>query len=309
MTSTEQNKWTRSDGDSWDIVSSVGFTALGVAAQRAIEATRPDALAHDQYAQHFIRAAGEPRLIGMIDNAEIAKDSPLGQMRNLGVRTRFFDEFFLTATKSGATQAVILAAGLDVRGHRLPWPAGTTVFELDQPKVLEFKDGVLDQQGATPTADRRTIAVDLREDWPAALKAAGFDPSQPTAWSAEGLLPYLPGAAQELLFERIAELSAPGSAMACEGPRGKFDVRKFMNVEARHAGEHDAFKDLDLSDLVYADDERADPEEWFGSRGWNVTIESIVSLGESYGLDFGDVPEDMRELSEEMLYFTALLPR
>src|SRR5207302_8144874 len=132
------------------------------------------------------------------------------------VRAKFYDEFFLDSTNAGITQAVILASGLDSRAYRLPWPTGTVVYEVDQPQVIEFKTRTLAELGAAPTADRRTVAVDLRDDWPAALRAAGFDPARPTAWSAEGLLGYLPPDAQDRLLDTITELSAPGSRFATE---------------------------------------------------------------------------------------------
>jgi len=63
---------------------------------------------------------------------------------------------------------VILAAGLDARSWRLPWPDqpdGTTVYELDQPRVLEFKLSTLTEHGAQPACNRVAVAVDLRHDW------------------------------------------------------------------------------------------------------------------------------------------------
>ena len=135
---------------------------------------------------------------------------------NMAVRTKFFDEFFLDATKAGIKQVVILASGLDSRAYRLAWPAQTVVYEIDQPQVIEFKTRALAELGAEPTTERRVVAIDLRDDWPTALRTAGFDPSQPTAWSAEGLLGYLPPEAQDRLLDTITELSAPGSRLATE---------------------------------------------------------------------------------------------
>lgn len=181
----------RTDGDSWDIVSSVGLTALGVATFRALETVRPDALIQDDFARWFVEAAGEPHFTGLLADPSSLGDMPVSGF--MGSRTKFFDEFFSTATSSGVSQALILAAGLDARAYRLDWPTGTTVFEVDQPQVLKFKEEVLADHGAKAKADRRPVAVDLRDDWPAALHAAGFDPGKPTAWSVEGLLAYLPG--------------------------------------------------------------------------------------------------------------------
>ncbi|WIX98877.1 class I SAM-dependent methyltransferase [Amycolatopsis mongoliensis] len=208
---------TRQDGDTWDLASSVGATATAAAAARAI-ATREDrSLIDDPFAEPLVRAVGID-LLTRLASGELPPGDLVGQVAIDGakVRTRFYDDFFLEATKAGITQVVILASGLDSRAYRLAWPAGTVVYELDRPPVVEFKTRTLAGLGAVPTADRRVAAVDLREDWPAALHTAGFDPARPTAWSAEGLLGYLPPEAQDRLLDTVTELSAPGSRVATE---------------------------------------------------------------------------------------------
>src|ERR1700760_137322 len=194
----------RTDDDTWDLASSVGATATMVAAARAMASKAEQPLINDPYAEPLVRAVGldlfTKLATGELTPADLEDDSDgaPGVQRmtdNMAVRTKFFDEFFLDATRAGVTQAVILASGLDARAYRLAWPAGTTVYEIDQPQVIEFKTSTLAGLSAAPTAELRTIAVDLREDWPAALRAGGFDVDQPTAWSAEGLLPYLPSEA------------------------------------------------------------------------------------------------------------------
>ena len=221
----------RTDNDTWEITESVGATALGVAAARAAETESEDPLISDPFARVFLDAAGEglwnwfaaPDL-----PAEIVEAQPdlarrmRGMVDYMAARTSFFDQFFLDATRAGVHQVVILAAGLDSRAWRLPWPDGTTVYELDQPRVLEFKSSTLREHGAQPTCNLVPVPVDLRHDWPAALRQAGFDPSAPSAWSAEGLLPFLPAAAQELLFERVQALGAAGSRIAVEAPGSDF---------------------------------------------------------------------------------------
>src|SRR5438270_4641004 len=215
----------RTDNDTWEITESVGATALGVAAARAAETESENPLISDPFARVFLDAAGDgvwnwfaaPDL-----PAEIAEAEPDLQPRMQGMvgymaaRTVFFDQFFLDAARSGVHQVVILAAGLDSRAWRLPWPDGVTVYELDQPRVLEFKSSTLDDHGAQPACNRVAVPVDLRQDWPTALRQAGFDASAPSAWSAEGLMPYLPAPAQELLFDRVQDLAAAGSRVAVE---------------------------------------------------------------------------------------------
>ncbi len=183
---------TRTDNDSWDLASSVGATATAVAASRAMASKGPDPLLDDPWADPLVRAVGIDTFVKLIDGEIGQTDDPLLNRRAMNeqitVRTRFFDDFFLRATGSGIRQAVILASGLDTRAYRLPWPAGTVVFEIDQPEVIAFKTTTMADLGAEPTAQRRTVAIDLREDWPSALKEAGLDTTEPIAWSAEGLL-------------------------------------------------------------------------------------------------------------------------
>ncbi|MBF6190875.1 class I SAM-dependent methyltransferase [Nocardia implantans] len=293
----------RTDGDVWDIVSSVGLTALGVATFRALETAAPDPLIRDDYAPLFVAASGHPHFTGLLADPSPLDDIPLvpGFM---GLRTKFFDDFFLSAAAAGVRQAVIVAAGLDARAQRLNWPAGTTVFEIDQPKVLEFKEKVLTEHGARAKAERRTVPVDLREDWPAALRGAGFDPAAPTAWSAEGLLPYLPGAAQDRLFEHIDALSAPGSRLAVESFVAGVDVKRFANVESKYFGRYNPFGDVDPAELFY-DDERADPARWLAEHGWSVRAESPSELAASYGRSVPDLPEELDDLWRQPRLLTA----
>ena len=274
----------RTVDDQWDITTSVGATALAVAVGRAIETTRDDGLVHDPYAKAFVDAAGSALPL-TDDPAEY--DVLRSQAGYLGVRSRFFDETLDAAVLAGTTQVVLLAAGLDTRGCRLGWPSGVTVYEVDQPAVLEFKDRVLADVGAAPDATRVAVPVDLRHDWPAALRAGGFDPSRPTVWLAEGLLPYLPADAERLLFERVQELSAPGSRIAVEHFVGSID-----DILA-----NPNFRSLIGTDVagLFFDEPRGDgPETWLSTHGWDVRSDAVRDLARSYGrtLD-GEVQESM----------------
>lgn len=260
----------RSEGDSWDITTSVGSTALFVATARALEARKPDPLAVDPYAELFCRAAGgdwEAVVEGNLpDHQLLTSDFGESFVNFQGARTRYFDDYFARAVAAGVRQVVILAAGLDSRAYRLDWLEGTKIFELDQPQVLAYKSYVLSQRGIRPTAERHEVAVDLREDWPQALRDRGFDPSLPSAWIAEGLLIYLPADAQDQLFTGIDSLAAPGSHVAVEdgAPMPNEDFR--AAVEAEVAAD-DASRIFHR--LVY--NERCAPaDEWFGERGWTA---------------------------------------
>ena len=271
----------RTDNDTWDIASSVGATAVMVAAARAVETGRDDALIRDPYAGILVADAGTGAWEHMLDEAFIAQvadvDAELAQviehMRSYqAVRTHFFDHFFAEATDAGIRQIVILAAGLDSRAFRLPWPAGTTVFEIDQPKVLEYKSATLAAHGVAPVADRREVPIDLRQDWPAALTAAGFDPAAPTAWLAEGLLMYLPAEAQDRLFTQITELSAPGSRVAAEsmGIHAQDRREEMRERFAALTSQLGVQEPMDIAELTYEDPDRAEVADWLSAHGWRA---------------------------------------
>ncbi len=282
----------RTDDDSWDLASSVGATATMVAAQRVL--SHREGLIDDPFAEPLVRAVGldffTRILDGEIDPAELEKADPRFNIRRsaqgMAVRTRHFDKLFTDATDAGVRQAVILAAGLDARAYRLPWPDGTVVFEVDQPEVIDFKSKTLAGLGAQPKADRRTVAIDLRDDWPKALRDKGFDPSRPTAWIAEGLLIYLPSQTQDLLFDRIDELSAPGSRVATEHIP---DVSMFSDERAQLIS--DRLKqyghDFEMRDLIYHE-KRSDVVDYLTGHGWDVTERRLPDAYADNGFEFPD---------------------
>jgi methyltransferase (TIGR00027 family) len=276
----------RSDDDHWDIVSSVGYTALLVAGWRALHAVSPQPLVRDEYAKYFIEASRDPFLSSVLANPGTSADQTAFP-RLYGVQTRFFDDFFSDAAVAGIRQAVIVAAGLDSRAYRLEWADRTTVFEVDLPKVLEFKARVLDEHGAKPKARRSAVAADLRTDWPTPLKAAGFDPQQPSAWSVEGVLPYLTDDAQTALFTRIGELCAPGSRIAIGALGSRLDRDQLAALETDHPGVNMS-GDVDFSALTY--EPKTDPATWLAAHGWAVEpVRNTLDLQAGYGMTPPDV--------------------
>ncbi|HZU48525.1 MAG TPA: class I SAM-dependent methyltransferase [Mycobacterium sp.] len=292
----------RFEGDTWDLASSVGVTATMVAAARAVATRSSNPLINDQFAEPLVRAVGvdffTKMASGELQPRDLDDETAKGLRRfadAMAIRTEYFDDFFLNATAAGIRQAVILASGLDSRAYRLAWPAGTVVFEVDQPQVIDFKTATLAELGAQPTADRRTVAIDLRNDWPAALQEAGFDPGRPTAWIAEGLLGYLTAEAQDRLLDRITALSAPGSRFATEG---LLDVNNVSEHELRRRMQRQAERwrnhgfELDMAALVYFDD-RTDAGTYLTNLGWKTVSTSTTELLAKHGLppiDADDAP-------------------
>jgi methyltransferase (TIGR00027 family) len=308
----------RTDNDTWEITESVGATALGVAAARAAETRRENPLISDPFAQVFLDAVGDggwnwhsaPQLPPELVDAE--PDLPL-QMRAMvdymASRTAFFDQFFLDATRAGIRQVVILAAGLDSRSWRLPWPDGITVYELDQPRVLDFKSSTLAEHGAELACNRVPVAVDLRQNWPLALREAGFGAGAPSVWSAEGLMPYLPAAAQDLLFDRVHGLTVSGSRVAVEAlgptfldPEVRAQRRERMDRIRAFMADIDPQREIPRTDELWYFEEREDVGDWFRRQGWDVTVTPTAALMAGY--DRG-VPQEVEDRVPGNLFVAA----
>ena len=304
----------RTDDDTWDLASSVGATATMVAAARAVASRSEDPVIDDPFAEPLVRAVGVDfftRLAaGELTAAELdgGQDgqSPVGMRRfadGMAARTRFFDDFFAAATAAGIRQAVILASGLDARAYRLTWPQDMVLFEIDQPEVIAFKATTLSGLGAHPTTELRSVAVDLRHDWPAALAHAGFDASRPTAWIAEGLFGYLPPEAQDRLLDQITTLSAAGSRLAAEGVPSHHgadheELRERMRESSSQWRDHGF--DVDFSELVFLG-ERAELAEYLRGCGWAADALPTNDLLIRYGL----APLDGDEGFADVTYVSA----
>jgi methyltransferase (TIGR00027 family) len=304
----------RTDNDTWDLATSVGATATMVAAARAVATKADNPLINDQFAEPLVRAVGVDFLTrwaaGELAGADVDEDDSAWKLQQMpdamAARTRFFDTFFHEATQAGIRQAVILASGLDARAYRLDWPTDMTVFEVDQPEVIAFKTKTLAEMGAAPTTDRRTVAIDLRNDWPAALVEAGFDRSQPTAWIAEGLLGYLPPEAQDRLLDNISALSADGSRLATEAIPDMSDVdheqaREMMRKATDKWRAHGF--DLEFSELGYEGD-RNDVAVYLNTLGWRSAGKPMSQLLADH--DLPPVPQGSDSVSmADTIYYTS----
>ena len=261
----------------------VGLTALSVADARARESARLDRLFDDPFAQLFVDAAGAEFAPPSTANAI---DIRAARAEYVAIRTRFFDDELRAACAAGCRQVVVLAAGLDTRAFRLEWPVGARLFELDVAEVLAFKERVLVDHCATPTCERRVVVADLREDWPATLRAAGFAPAHPTAWLAEGILMYLAEPERDALLDAIGACSAPASRLALEPPvwqvsaemsekiaRGVVDRAELARVAAAVMPQVPPPRDPSI----------ADPRAWLVRHGWQAHIYDVAERFHAYG--------------------------
>jgi methyltransferase (TIGR00027 family) len=253
-------------------LTAVADTARWTAAARARESRRADRLFADPLAERLAGPHGEKLLRHFHPEHAADEGNPF-----LPIRTRWFDDY-LAANLTGGGQVVGLGAGLDTRAFRLAWPAGTVLFEVDQPAVLSYKETQLAGSGARPRCDCRTVPVDLGDDWGAALLGAGYHPDRPAVWFAEGLLFYLPEQFAGQVVQRAAELSAPGSRLAADLiGTGIFRFRYLRSFlrKLEQAG----------SPWVFGTDQ---PDGFLAEHGW--TPYQLVEPGEP-GANYGRWPE------------------
>ncbi|MFF2536189.1 class I SAM-dependent methyltransferase [Streptomyces cyaneofuscatus] len=280
----------RNTGAEGGVAGGVGVTALLVAAARAIETHRPDSLAQDAYAEHFVLAApaseGWPVRPREVPGGD--RDPLWGRFaRYFGLRTRVLDDFLLQSVHAGnVRQVVLLGAGLDARAFRLDWPPGCVIFEIDRGEVLAFKHQVLDGLSAVPKAARVPVPMDLRADWAGALPGAGFDPAAPSVWLVEGLLFYLPPAAETYLIDTVDRLSAGGSALAFEAKLEK-DLLAYRDSPLYTSTREQIGIDLlDLFDLA----PRPDSAGRLADGGWSTAVHTPFDFTRLHGR--GPLPEE-----------------
>ena len=262
-------------------------TGLLVAAIRADESRRSDRLFTDPFAE---RLAGESGRRLLAEAVAEAGDRPT---RQIVVRTRFWDDALLRATQS-VRLVVILAAGMDARAFRLPMPAGTTVYELDQPEVIAAKAAAL--AGVEPLCARVAVGVDLTRDWTDALRSNGFDDDQPTVWLIEGLLQYLDEAAVRTVFERVDTLSAPGSILL-------YDVVGKTLLDAQVLAAVRQSMARNGAPWLFGTDQ---PGELAERHGWSSVVTDVAVPGNAWGRWFAPaVPMDVQFKPLFVLLFTA----
>jgi methyltransferase (TIGR00027 family) len=245
----------------------VSDTARWTAAVRALETERGDAILHDPLARALAGAKGFELL---------ARYDTMGVKEFIAIRSRYLDEVIRREVPR-VRQIVLLAAGLDTRSVRLAWPEGVSVYELDRPALLAWKDGELAAAGARHACARFAVASDLAGAWQADLRAAGWRPGEPTLWIVEGLLAYLDEEIARGLVRQVAAASAPGSVLAG-------DVVSQQSLISPLSAETQRKLREDGAPWRFGTD---DPEAWLGGSGWRI-VETKVA-GED-GASFGRWP-------------------
>jgi len=175
-------------------IQHVSDTAIWVAAYRAEETHRPDALFHDRFAELLVGEAGHALARKMPRSRAVAWA--------IVIRTCIVDDFVRAALAQGVDTVLNLGAGLDSRPYRLPLPPTLRWIEVDYPRLLEFKEDRLRHE--TPVCHLRRVKLDL-SDRPARLQL--FDEinaqSKKVFVLAEGVLPYLTNDATAALADDL----------------------------------------------------------------------------------------------------------
>lgn len=264
----------------------VGWTALMTAYARARETERADRLFSDPWAQRVVAAAAEA------DSGQLPRIGPASEgggsvvwdslVTYFTVRTPFYDEHVQRACASGCEQVVLLAAGLDARAWRLDLPTGTTVYEVDTQPVFDYKHAVLTGE---PRNRRVPVVADLREDWPEALRRAGFDPAAPTVWLAEGLLMYLDADDCDRVLRTVEGLTGPGSRLALEY-FGDGDPAGSSLIDG--ADEQDRAATT-FTGSLFREGPPDEPASWLTAHGWHPEVSSVAEQARRWGRDVPEV--------------------
>lgn len=258
--------------------SGVGRSAFFVTWTRMLESRRPDALFHDPVAEIALAELAKSaevsemaKILGS-DRGSAATTEDEDRFAYFAVRTRYFDDRLLAATHRGIRQVVLLAAGMDGRAWRVDWPIGTTLYELDLPDIMEFKEAALATSGLTPRCYRRGVRVDLTADWGKPLLDAGFNAVEPTVWLAEGVLQYLTLDAGDAMLSRVTELSVAGSELLLE------HNSKIMESEAGRS----VREAVEASGVAWKS-ARDDLQPWLDEYGWRAEVHAGSDSAISHG--------------------------
>lgn len=263
-------------------VAGISDTSLWIAAIRAAESGRRDAIFTDSLAAMLAGDRGRA----------IANSFPRASMVAWGVvaRTSAIDRLIEHAVRCGVDTVVNLGAGLDTRPYRLPLPATLRWIELDFPHLLDYKSAKLKEEA--PACKLERIGIDLTDKHGRNAVLAGIGASSSNMLVlAEGVITYLSN-------RDVTEIAHALHAVA----GFRWWLMDFDNAGKRNLP-RGWDKKLAAAPFLF------ETEDWFGffsKLGWHPA--NIVTTGEEsarigrpypwdmpYGLLMRVLPKGMRE--------------
>ncbi|CAJ1362290.1 unnamed protein product [Effrenium voratum] len=219
-------------------VSVVGRTAFMVAAERALETQRMEALFRDPFAKDL---SGEDGLDMSHRLGEAAAQFGFDGWPEFHkvwtvVRTKFIDDIMIDAKQQ---QLVNLGAGVDTRPYRLEaYQKFKASYEVDTMEVNAVKSAFFARSGATSFCPVANVCADFRRKGmlTQSLEEAGFEKKVASVFLIEGVLDFLESAAEAFLQE-MSQLAAPGSLAVINyaiGPQrpGTFTAEQLQKLMA-----------------------------------------------------------------------------
>ena len=195
----------------------VAPTAEGVCGYRALAAQHPDPKLRnpDDLAAKLCRwnsplPRDYPSARPMIDQSEM-----YATFFYVNARTHYFDAALKKSVASGATQVVVLGAGLDSRAYRFhsAYPQ-LRFFEVDLPAMMEAKQSrIKEALGGLPSYVRYAPIDFNTQKLAEVLLPLGYDPKQRTFFILEGVVMYVVEPGVAATFDFIRANSAPGSVV------------------------------------------------------------------------------------------------
>lgn len=195
----------------------VSTTAEAVCAYRAIAAQHPDPKLRnpDYLAAKLCRWMSPMPLDYKSARPIIDSSETYASFFYVNARTHYFDAALKKAAAAGATQVVVLGAGLDSRAYRFhdAYPQ-IHFYEVDLPPMIEAKKRrIAEALGGLPTYVRYAPIDFNTQTLAGVLLPLGYDPKQRTFFMLEGVVMYVVDAGNIATFDFIRANSAPGSVV------------------------------------------------------------------------------------------------
>jgi len=228
----------------------IADTAFSIAALRAQESERPAAerLFEDPYASVFAAAGTHAS-----EGTKRFRELPFF-LDAIRLRTRCIDDFVRDGLAAGLDQIVLLGAGFDSRGLRMPEIAarGASVYEVDFAAQLDAKREILAAAGVPLPAHVAHIACDFKapdfEDaLAAALEERGFRRGAGAIFPWEGVIAYLDRAAINRSLGFMTRIGGRGSRLVFDFASVLFEPETAQELTQR--GGFTAFEEIGYDDL------------------------------------------------------------